>query len=141
MRYIDWDFNEDGTRSMVYDTSVYRRASDSNFWPVYTLLGACGDDNGFNPDPVDASEDALFYANQLNAVYNAKLSCLTDDSIIERDWESYGFSAIDYRTIMANLVVGEGDLEENWQSIISENAYIIDPALQELNETFNSGAE
>lgn len=41
MRYIDWDFNEDGTRSMVYDTSVYRRASDSNFWPVYTLLGAC----------------------------------------------------------------------------------------------------
>ena len=62
MRYIDWDFNEDGTRSMVYDTSVYRRASDSNFWPVYTLLGACGDDNGFNPDPVDASEDALFYA-------------------------------------------------------------------------------
>lgn len=149
MRYIDWDFNEDGTRSMVYDTSVYRRASDSNFWPVYTLLGACGDDNGFNPDPVDASEDALFYANQLNAVYNAKLSRLTDDSIIERDWESYGFSsdvqtaltAIDYRTIMANLVVGEGDLEENWQSIISENAYIIDPALQELNETFNSGAE
>ena len=42
---------------------------------------------------------------------------------------------------MANLVVGEGDLEENWQSIISENAYIIDPALQELNETFNSDAE
>lgn len=134
---------------MVYDTSVYRRASDSNFWPVYTLLGACGDDNGFNPDPVDASEDALFYANQLNAVYNAKLSRLTDNSIIERDWESYGFSsdaqtaltAIDYRTIMANLVVGEGDLEENWQSIISENAYIIDPALQELNETFNSDAE
>ena len=82
-------------------------------------------------------------------MYNAKLSRLTDDSIIERDWESYGFSsdaqtaltAIDYRTIMANLVVGEGDLEENWQSIISENAYIIDPALQELNETFNSGAE
>ena len=134
---------------MVYDTSVYRRASDSNFWPVYTLLGACGDDNGFNPDPVDASEDALFYANQLNAVYNAKLSRLTDNSIIERDWESYGFysdaqtalTAIDYRTIMANLVVGEGDLEENWQSIISENAYIIDPALQELNETFNSDAE
>ena len=50
-------------------------------------------------------------------------------------------TAIDYRTIMANLVVGEGDLEENWQSIISENAYIIDPALQELNETFNSDAE
>ena len=149
MRYIDWDFDENGDRYMLYDTELYSRTSDSNFWPVYTLLGACGDDNGFNPEPVDASEDALFYAQQLNAVYNAKLSRLADDSIVERDWISYGFSsdaqtaltAIDYQTLEANLIVAEGDLEANWQNVIAENAYIVDPAVEELNATFGGAAE
>ena len=144
MRYIDWDFDADGKKYALYDTTKYRRMSDSNFWPIYTLLGACGDDNGFNPEPADASEESLFYANQLNAVYEAKLSRLTDNSILERDWESYGFSsdaqtaltAIDYQSLVANLIVAEGDLEENWKKVIEENAYIVQPALDELNETF-----
>ena len=71
-------------------------------------------------------------------------SRLTDNSILERDWESYGFSsdaqtaltAIDYQSLVANLIVAEGDLEENWKKVIEENAYIVQPALDELNETF-----
>ena len=45
-------------------------------------------------------------------------------------------TAIDYQSLVANLIVAEGDLEENWKKVIEENAYIVQPALDELNETF-----
>lgn len=147
-QYIDWVVDEAGNRVPAYDAMTYQRASNSCDWPVYTLLGACGDDNGFNPNAVNFDPDAgdFSYAKQLLAVYNAKLSRLAEGSIIERDWNTYGFNseaqtaltAIDYRSICANLVVAEGDLEANWQKVIADNAYIIDPAVAELNENFGT---
>ena len=58
----------------------------------------------------------------------------------------YGFTSdaqnmmteIDYKSILANLIVAEGDLEENWKNVIAEYAYIVDPAVAELNELFGA---
>ncbi|MDO5378892.1 MAG: extracellular solute-binding protein [Clostridia bacterium] len=143
-QYIDWVIDENGEKVTAYDMEQFQRASDSCAWPVYTLLGACGDDNGFNTNPANKGESGMFYANQLLSVYNAKLSRLTEGSIIERDWDSYGFNsdkqtaltAIDYKSLCANLVVAQGDLETNWKNVIADNAYLVDPTVEELNETF-----
>lgn len=148
-QYADWIVDEAGNRVPAFDATKYQRSSNSCDWPVYTLLGACGDDHGFKTDVVEYNPEVVgdySYAKQLLAVYNAKLSRLTEGSIIERDWNTYGFNseaqtaltAIDYRSICANLVVAEGDLEENWKNVIAENAYIIDPAVAELNENFGT---
>ena len=60
------------------------------------------------------------------------------------DRDTYGFSSeiqnmmteINYKSILANLIVAEGDLEENWKAVIEEYAYIVEPAVNELNELF-----
>lgn len=60
--------------------------------------------------------------------------------------DTYGFTSdaqnmmteIDYKPILANQIVAEGDLEENWKNVIAEYAYIVDPAVAELNELFGA---
>ena len=45
---------------------------------------------------------------------------------------------INYKSILANLIVAEGDLEENWKKVIADYAYIVDPAVAELNDLFGA---
>ena len=71
---------------------------------------------------------------------------MKEDSIFPIDRASYGYTSdaqnmmteINYKSIMANLIVAEGDLEENWKNVIAEYAYIVDPAVAELNELFGA---
>ena len=86
---------------------------------------------------------SIFFFREYGQV---KDELVVEGSIIPIDRASYGFSSdaqnmmteINYKSIMANLIVAEGDLEENWKNVIAEYAYIVDPAVAELNELFGA---
>ena len=78
------------------------------------------------------------------SVYNAKLNRIVEDSIAKIDMDAYTLNSekqammtnVNLDSIIANLIVSDGDLETEWKAAIAENAYIVDPAVEELNELF-----
>ncbi len=46
------------------------------------------------------------------------------------------YTNVDCDTIAVNLVVSDGDLETEWKAAIDENMYLVQPAVDELNELF-----
>lgn len=137
-RYLDWDYNENG-EIYALDNEYSTRSTG---WPLYHLMAVCGDDGNLNPITLD-TWDKLFVPYTLN-VYSTKLNLLKEDSIAPIDMDKYTLSSdkqammtnINLDSIIANLVVSDGDLETEWKAAIAENAYIVDPAVEELNELF-----
>jgi putative aldouronate transport system substrate-binding protein len=107
-------------------------------------MSICGDD--FVADSNNVSEFSWLGDKYSKKVYAIKDELVNETSIYPIDKATYGFTSdaqnmmteIDYKSILANLIVAEGDLEENWKNVIAEYAYIVDPAVAELNELFGA---
>ena len=137
-RYLDWDFDENG--------EIYSLGNDTNTresgWPLYHLIAVCGDDATLNPITID--EEDKFLVPYTLKIYSTKLGLLTDDSIAKIDMDAYSLASekqaamtnVNLDSIIANLIVSDGDIETEWKAAIAENAYIVDPAVAELNELF-----
>lgn len=137
---VDWEWADEESDQITKINGL----EFISMWPLYQLMSICGDD--FVMDAYNVSENAFLVERFASKVIAAKEACLTEDSIIPIDGATYGFSSdtqnllseINYKTIFANLVVSEGDLETEWKAVIDEYAYIVDPALAELNELFGT---
>ena len=135
---VDWKVDAEGKVEKI------NGAEWVTSWPLYHLMSICGDD--FVADTNNVSEYAWLGAKYSQPVYDAKDALVKEDSIFPIDRASYGYTSdaqnmmteINYKSIMANLIVAEGDLEENWKNVIAEYAYIVDPAVAELNELFGA---
>ncbi|MBQ3080531.1 MAG: hypothetical protein IJC48_11135 [Clostridia bacterium] len=133
---VDWQYGADGKVEKI------NGAEWVTSWPLYHLMSICGDD--FVADANNVSEFSWLGEKYSKKVYKVKDELVNEDSILPIDTDSYGFSSdaqnlmteINYKSILANLVVAEGDLEENWKAIIDEYAYIVEPAVNEMNELF-----
>jgi len=135
---VDWKVGAEGKVEKI------NGAEWVTSWPLYHLMSICGDD--FVADTNNVSEFSWLGDKYSKKVYKIKDELVTDGSIIPIDRATYGFTSdaqnmmteINYKSIMANLIVAEGDLEENWKNVIAEYAYIVDPAVAELNELFGA---
>ena len=135
---VDWKFGEEGKVEKI------NGAEWVTSWPLYHLMSICGDD--FVADSNNVSEFSWLGDKYSKKVYKIKDDLVVDGSIIPIDRATYGFTSdaqnmmteINYKSILANLIVAEGDLEENWKNAIAEYAYIVDPAVAELNELFGA---
>ena len=135
---VDWKYADDGSVEKI-DGAEWVTS-----WPLYHLMSICGDD--FVADSNNVSEYSWLGEKYSKKVYEVKDQLVVEGSIIPIDRASYGFSSdaqnmmteINYKSIMANLIVAEGDLEENWKKVIDEYAYIVDPAVAELNDLFGA---
>ncbi|MBR3928860.1 MAG: hypothetical protein IKJ65_07650 [Clostridia bacterium] len=133
---VDWKYNENGEVEKINGNEWVTS------WPLYHLMSICGDD--FVADKNNVSEFSWLGEKYSKKVYEIKDQLVVDGSIMPIDRDTYGFSSeiqnmmteINYKSILANLIVAEGDLEENWKAVIDEYAYIVEPAVNELNELF-----
>lgn len=138
-RYLDWDLDENGD---IYAIENTLGTDEVSSWPLYHLLAVCGDDGTLNPVTINA-KDKLFVPYTLG-VYTTKLNLLKEDSIAKIDMNAYTLNSekqaamtnVNLDSIIANLIVSDGDIETEWKAAIAENAYIVDPAVEELNELF-----
>ena len=137
-RYLDWDYDANGE---IYALDNEYETQETG-WPLYTLIAVCGDDSTLNPVTLD-EEDKMFVPYTLS-VYNTKMDRIVEGSIAKIDMDAYTLNSdkqammtnVNLDSIIANLIVSDGDLETEWKAAIAENAYIVDPAVEELNELF-----
>lgn len=135
---LDWEY-ADKKNDVI---SKINGAEFATMWPIYHLMSICGDD--FIHDSYNVSDLSFLGDRFSKKIYATKDALVTEGSIMPIDKDTYGFtsnaqnmlSEVNYKTLLANLIVAEGDLETNWKAAIAEYAYIIDPALAELNELF-----
>lgn len=140
-RYIDWDYDENGEPYIIeYDPETKVQVSTS--WPLYDLIAVAGDDSTLNPDTI--SKGNKYYVPYTLAVYENKIKCIGEGTINPIDIDALSLSSpkqaamtnVNLNNIIANLIVSDGDIEAEWRAAIDENAYIVDPAVDELNELF-----
>ena len=143
-QYCDWKYDEKGVRVPIFDPEKYQSSSRSETsWPLYDLMAGCGDDNGWNPDPVFKDSESTLWYRYAKKIADAKRAHEKEDSIIPTDWNIFGFSSdtqamltsINYSSLCANILTSK-DIEAAWKQAIAENRFIVDPALAELNEKF-----
>lgn len=135
---VDWKYAADGSVEKI------NGAEWVTSWPLYHLMSICGDD--FVADSNNVSEYSWLGEKYSKKVCEVKDQLVVEGSIFPIDRASYGFSSdaqnmmteINYKSNMTNLIVAEGDLEENWKKVIDEYAYIVDPAVAELNDLFGT---
>ena len=72
--------------------------------------------------------------------YKTKVSLSSGDSILKNDWQEYFFDSpskqkvnFNYANEYAQLVVKDGDLEQNWKEWVESKMPLIQPVLDELN--------
>ena len=73
--------------------------------------------------------------------YKTKVSLSSGDSILRNDWQEYFFDSpskqkvnFNYANEYAQLVVKDGDLEQNWREWVESKMPLIQPVLDELTE-------
>lgn len=139
-RYLDWDYDENGEIYALDPDGLHE--TQLSGWPLYHLLAVCGDDGNLNPITLDKGDKMCVPYTM--SVYNAKLNRIVEDSIAKIDMDAYTLNSekqammtnVNLDSIIANLIVSDGDLETEWKAAIAENAYIVEPAVEELNELF-----
>ena len=132
---LNWDYDENGDKVVLKEIVP-------NTYPIHTFLSVCADDLAAAGGSVDPDYVKLTPVAQRN--YDAKAEHYNPDCIIPIDFDQQGFSSdihdqltnINYGNMVINIVVSDEDVETLWKKAIEDNAYIVDPAIEELNEVF-----
>ncbi len=142
-RYLDWDYNAEGERYALHTGEEdFEGWSTETGWPLYHLMAVCGDDSDLATDVI--SSWAQNYTPYTLNIYETKQALLKEDSILKFDANKTSLASdnqtmvtnFDMQGIAANLLVSPGNIEEEWNKVIADNLYLIQPALDELNELF-----
>ena len=137
---LNWEYTDD-TKTTI--RTLGRRDFVSG-WPLYEVLAYAGDDFTYDPwfvkDPLAMLRDKY----SIN-IYKAKEARYTEDSTVPMDTDYLGYTSDAvlrlsdlpaYKSMFTNLVLADGDLEENWHNMIEEYKPIVYAVIDELNEQF-----
>lgn len=137
---IDWELDANGVEVTNCTEEI---GGYSSGWPIYHLTATCGDDfaAAIEDNHAAAEKERMGW---WFAVMQKKNDLITDGSIIPIDHQKAAFTSetqdmytnVDCDTLAVNLVVSDGDLETEWKAAIDENMYLVQPAVDELNELF-----
>ena len=137
---LNWEYTDD-TKTTIKSLGKYDFVSG---WPLYEVMAYAGDDftydQWFVKDPLAMLRDKYSIK-----IYEAKEARFTEDSLVplDIDYLSYVSDAVlqlsnmpSYKSMFTNLVLADGDLEENWRKMVEEYRPLADAVINELNEKF-----
>ncbi|MDL2318918.1 ABC transporter substrate-binding protein [Eubacteriales bacterium OttesenSCG-928-A19] len=134
----DWDWGDDGEILSYYAEGESVRTKYPSIYPVYHRIVIMSDDFSLI-NPVYEKE----YRDRVIDIYKLKYDMGKDGSVAPTDWDVALFSSdamnrlsFDYGLEYAMLVMGDNDIETDWNNWVSANAYMIDPVLEELDAAF-----
>lgn len=133
----DWERGADGELISLLEEGQEARSIYPSIYPIYHQLLVLSDDFGMiNPNYQEKFRESCKHT------YEVKEALSTDESVVPAiDWDVYFYSSdaknalsFDFTEDFANMITSEGSVEDNWKKWIADNAYQIDPVLQELTE-------
>lgn len=133
----DWERGENGELISLLEEGQEARSLYPSIYPIYHQLLVLSDDFGMiNPNYQEKFRESCKHT------YEVKEALSTDESVVPAiDWDVYFYSSdaknalsFDFTEDFANMITKEGSVEDNWKKWISDNAYQIDPVLEELTE-------
>lgn len=132
---IDWKREDDGTLVNLIEGGNTVSDKYDSIMPLYINMQILSDDfDMMNPAYPE------FYRDTTRRQYELRTAISDETTLIPTDWVAYfqdspsrNKVAFDYPTEYAQLVVKEGDLEENWNTWVEEKMQLIQPVLDELN--------
>lgn len=134
---VDWKYDTNGELVTLLEGETTNQKYKT-IHPLYGNLVILSDDFSII-NPVFKK----VYRDRVQYFYKTKEALGTEKTIPSIDWDVtlYSSPAKDklsytWGTEYAELILKNGDMEANWRKWVEENAYLIDPVLQELNEAF-----
>lgn len=137
---LNWEYTDD-TKTTIKSLGKYDFVSG---WPLYEVMAYAGDDFTYDPwfvkDPLAMLRDKYSIK-----IYEAKEARFTEDSLVplDIDYLSHVSDVVlqlsnmpSYKSMFTNLVLADGDLEENWRKMVEEYRPLADAVINELNEKF-----
>lgn len=130
---VDWKRNEAGEIESLLDIPATEKYKTIH--PVYGNMFILSDDFQFiNPGFKKEFRD------KVKSMYVLREKLGDDKTMPEVDWTSHfhsstalNLSSLNYADEYAQLVVKDGDIEENWKAWVNEKMPIIQPVIDELN--------
>ena len=141
LKDVDWEYDREGNVVSLFheaDAGISLGEADGKYPSWGYLLGSMllFDDFAFDNPNYDVR---LRTASR--QLYADRASIATSQSFTPTDWDLFTFDSssmrsaqLDYHTELAQLVVMDGDIEDNWRRWVESKMPIIQPVLDELND-------
>lgn len=133
---IDWKYDESGNLVTLLEPGKEARSKYPSIYPIYHQLIVLSDDFGLiSPNYKEK------FRNRCIELYQLREKDSTDKSVVPMDWDTYFYSSdaknsisFNYSEEYASLITSDKDIETAWKEWIANNAFLIDPVLQEMRE-------
>ena len=135
---VDWNYGEQGEILSLYAEGDSARSKYPSIYPIYHRLVIMSDDFTLI-NPAYRQQ----YRDRVAKMYTLKNEYATDESIAPIDWnvqlhssDAMSRISINFGDEYATVVLSSGNIEDNWNNWVKSYAYLIDPVLQELNDSY-----